>query len=279
MEQKKGKLYLVSTPIGNRCDMSERGLDTLRAVSRVAAEDTRVTGQLLDYFAIKKPLVSLHQHNERSRVEQLATWLSSGESLALVSDAGTPVISDPGHVLVRELAALGFEIVPVPGACAFVAALSASGLPSEHFWFEGFLPSQSGARVKRLTQLKGLDSTLIFYESCHRVVDSIKDMQKVFEMGAQVCLAKELTKLYETFVRGDFAQVLAWLEAESVRQKGEFVLLVYPEIKVDEDLPQAAQDLLRLLVAEMPLKKAAGVVATHYDLRKNALYQWGLDHL
>ncbi len=259
--------------------MTERGLDTLKKVSRIAAEDTRVSGSLLDFYAIKKPLISLHQHNERGRVQQLADYLSAGEDLALITDAGTPVISDPGFVLVRELAALGFEIVPVPGACAFVAALSASGLPSEHFWFEGFLPSQSGARVKRLAQLKGLDSTLIFYESCHRVVDSIKDMQKVFDAGAQVCLAKELTKLYETFVRGDFEAVLAWLEAESVRQKGEFVLLVYPEEKVDEDLPQAAQDLLRLLVAEMPLKKAAGVVAAHYDLRKNALYQWGLDHL
>lgn len=271
-------LYVVATPIGNLADISERALKVLRSVDLVAAEDTRHTKQLLMHFVINKPLFSVHDHNEHQRVEKVLAELSAGKSIALVSDAGTPLISDPGFVVVQAVRKAGFPVVPVPGACAMVAALSAAGLPTDRFCFEGFLPAKSSGRKKQLKALEKESRTLVFYESPHRVLDSLKDMAEVLGGTREITLARELTKTFETFLSGSLEEVITMVEQDANQRKGEFVL-VLAGAKVesdDEEQAIAAEHVLNVLLEELPVKQAAALTAKITGLKKNALYQQAL---
>lgn len=274
-----GILYVVATPIGNLQDISARALNVLRSVDLIAAEDTRHSARLLDHFGISVPMVACHDHNERSGSGALIERLQAGEQLALISDAGTPLISDPGYHLVRQAREAGVKVVPVPGACAAIAALSAAGLPSDRFVFEGFLPPKGTARRKRLQELADDSRTLIFYEAPHRVLDSVLDMAQELGNDRQAVLARELTKTFETIHDAPLAELAAWIAADSNQQRGECVLLVAGvDDKVGRDEVDAeSQRVLSLLAAELPLKKAAALTAQITGARKNLLYQWGLE--
>lgn len=267
-------LYVVATPIGNLADLSPRAVDVLGSVDRVAAEDTRHSGRLLAHFNIKASMISVHDHNERQRCDLIVRYLQEGESIALVSDAGTPLISDPGFAVVRAVREAGFKVVPVPGCCAFVAALSASGLPSDRFLFEGFLPAKSAARRQRLQALANEVPTLIFYESTHRVLVSLEDMAGVFGPDRYAVVARELTKTFETIHGDRLDALLHWMQADPMQQKGEFVVMVQgaPQAPVSEVDTEALR-ILKVLAEEMPPKQAAGLAAKITGLKKNQLYQ------
>ena len=258
-----GTLYVVATPIGNLEDLSPRAARVLGEVALVAAEDTRHTSRLLRHLGLSVPMLSLHEHNEAARVEQLDRRLLGGESIALVSDAGTPLISDPGFVLVRELRARGRRIVPVPGACALVAALCVSGLPTDRFLFQGFLPAKGGARRQRLKDLALREETLVFYESPHRIRDALADIGA--ELGARrLVLARELTKSFETFLEGDAERLLACMQADPDQARGEFVIMVAgAEPKEGGDTASVeAHALLEALMDDgVGVKQAAAVAA------------------
>ncbi|MCA7023287.1 MULTISPECIES: 16S rRNA (cytidine(1402)-2'-O)-methyltransferase [Stenotrophomonas] len=219
-------LYVVATPIGNLADLSPRAQEVLRSVAAICAEDTRHTGQLLSHFGISRPLVALHDHNEEAMAERVVARLLGGESMAVVSDAGTPLVSDPGFRLVRAARAAGVKVSPVPGACAAIAALSVAGLPSDRFVFEGFLPAKAVARRERLQRLAGETGTLVFYESSHRIAESLADMAAAFGDERPAVVARELTKLFETVLDGTLAQLRAAVEADDNQRKGEFVVMV-----------------------------------------------------
>ncbi|WP_313035000.1 16S rRNA (cytidine(1402)-2'-O)-methyltransferase [Stenotrophomonas acidaminiphila] len=219
-------LYVVATPIGNLADLSPRAQEVLRSVAAICAEDTRHTGQLLSHFGISRPLVALHDHNEEAMAERVVARLLGGESMAVVSDAGTPLVSDPGFRLVRAARAAGVKVSPVPGACAAIAALSVAGLPSDRFVFEGFLPAKAVARRERLQRLAGETGTLVFYESSHRIAESLADMAAAFGDERPAVVARELTKLFETVLEGTLAQLRAAVEADDNQRKGEFVVMV-----------------------------------------------------
>ncbi|MFO8045125.1 MAG: 16S rRNA (cytidine(1402)-2'-O)-methyltransferase [Halomonas sp.] len=256
-------LYVVATPIGNLEDLSPRAARLLGEVALVAAEDTRHTGRLLRHLGLSVPMLSLHEHNETARVEQLDARLVAGESIALVSDAGTPLISDPGFVLVRELRLRGRRIVPVPGACALVAALSAAGLPTDRFTFQGFLPAKGGGRRGRLESLAAREETLIFYESPHRIRDTLADLAAVLG-ERRLVLARELTKTFETFLDGSAAELLIRMEADPDQARGEFVVMVAgaPPRHEDEAGVVAGEALLAALLAEgVGVKQVAAVAA------------------
>ncbi|GAB3378843.1 16S rRNA (cytidine(1402)-2'-O)-methyltransferase [Lysobacter fragariae] len=221
-----GTLHVVATPIGNLGDLSTRALDVLRNVDAICAEDTRHTRQLLSHFGMERPLLALHQHNEDAQAAQLVARLLAGESLALVSDAGTPLVSDPGFRLVRAARAAGVRVSPVPGACAAIAALSVAGLPSDRFVFEGFLPAKAGARRERLLQLVAEPRTLMFYESAHRIDEALADMAVVFGDSRRAAIARELTKLFETVLDGTLQELHARVLADADQRKGEFVVIV-----------------------------------------------------
>ncbi len=267
------RLYVVATPIGNLGDLSPRAQQILAEVDLIAAEDTRHSGKLLQHFNIKANLISVHDHNERQRASLIIDRLAAGESVALVSDAGTPIISDPGFVLVRAVKEAGFEVSPVPGCCAFVAALSASGMPSDRFSFIGFLPAKSGARVKALEALADRQETLIFYESTHRIVDSLKDMAQALGAQRRVCVARELTKTFETIHTDTLGAVIEWMLADANQQRGEFVVIVEGAAPVEALLTQDAIRVLELLAAELPPKKAAALAADITGANKKELYQ------
>lgn len=274
-----GVLYIVATPIGNLDDISARALQVLQQVSLIAAEDTRHSARLLEHFAIRTPMVACHDHNERDGSGALVGWLQNGEHLALISDAGTPLISDPGFHLVRLAREAGVKVVPVPGACAAIAALSAAGLPSDRFAFEGFLPAKSTARSKRLQELSGENRTLIFYEAPHRVLECVMDMAQAFGPLRKAVLARELTKTFETIHDAPLGELVSWIAADSNQQRGECVLLVEGfDDKAERDVVDAeSQRVLALLAGELPLKKAAALTAQITGARKNLLYQWGLE--
>ena len=274
-----GILYVVATPIGNLQDISERARQVLAQVSLIAAEDTRHSARLLEHLGINTPMVPCHDHNERSGSDALVQRLLAGEELALISDAGTPLVSDPGFHLVRQARAARVRVVPVPGACAAIAALSAAGLPSDRFAFEGFLPSRSGARAARLQELAGETRTLIFYEAPHRVLESVLAMAEAFGGERQAVLARELTKTFETIHDAPLAELAQWIAADSNQQRGECVLLVEGlDEKAGKDVVDAeSQRILTLLAGELPLKKAAALTAQITGARKNLLYQWGLE--
>lgn len=274
-DERQGILYVVATPIGNLADISQRALDVLARVDRVAAEDTRHSGRLLSHFGLNKPLLALHEHNETAMIQRIIGWLGAGESLALISDAGTPLISDPGFKLVRAVRAAGFRVSPIPGPSAVIAALSVAGLPTDRFVFEGFLPSRATARRSRLQALAGDPRTVIFYESSHRIRDSLNDMLTLFGATRQAVIARELTKLYEEVADGSLADLVDWLAADDNHCKGEFVVMVAGAEPVAEtDLNAEDRQLLQLLAAELPPKKAAALAARIRGKKKALFYDW-----
>jgi len=269
-------LYIVATPIGNLEDITLRAINTLKQVDLIAAEDTRHSGLLLQHLAIKAKLFALHDHNEQEKSQLLIEKLKSGLSIALISDAGTPLINDPGYHLVKACRENNINVVPIPGACAAIAALSASGLPSDKFSYEGFLPAKTKARQDYLTTLLDEPRTMIFYESTHRLLDTLLDMQTIWGSDKQIVLAKELTKTWETIVNFSILDLINWLQEDSNRQKGEFVLIVEGNNKTADEIDPKAINTLKLLLKELPLKKAAAITAEIYGLKKNQLYQLGL---
>lgn len=271
-------LYIVPTPIGNLGDMSSRAIEVLNQVSLIACEDTRHSGKLLSHFGITTKTTALHDHNERARAQWIVDQLAAGLSIALISDAGTPLISDPGYHLVSHVRQSGFNVIPLPGPCAAITALSASGLPSDRFSFEGFLPSKEKARADKLLALKEDPRTLIFYESPHRIEHSLTTMVEVLGGERHVVMAREVTKTFETFLSGPVSEVLATVSTDPNQQKGEIVLMVHGyHLSDDEAIPTVAINTLKLLCEELPLKKAAAIAAQIHGLKKNTLYKYGLE--
>lgn len=270
-----GTLYIVATPIGNLGDISQRALDTLKQVDRICAEDTRNTRKLLTHFGIQSDLQALHDHNERQKISTIRNWLDKGENIALVSDAGTPLISDPGYHLVSELGASDYPIVPIPGASAITTALSIAGLPTDRFTFEGFLPAKSVGRKKSLQANLREERTQIYYESSHRIVRTIEAMTEIFGEDRKVVLVRELTKMYEQTFRGDLAGLQVWISADPMHQKGEFVVIVEGHEKEtsSDAINSSAEDLLKILLQELPVKQAATIAAKVTGQKKNDLYR------
>ena len=271
-----GTLYIVATPIGNLGDISQRALDILAQVDVIACEDTRHTQRLLSAFSIKNKTMSMHDHNERQRQEQIAALLQEGKSIALVSDAGTPLISDPGFHLVRHCRQQGLAVTPVPGACAAITALSCAGLPTDRFTFEGFLPSKSGARQAKLAELLNEPRTMVFYDAPRRAIDTIADVASVLGGERYVVIARELTKTFETIYSDTAEKLLTWLQEDANQLKGEMVLIIEGH-KVDPDAisPQIIETL-KLLLEELPPKKACAIAAKIHGVKKNALYDLAL---
>ena len=270
-----GTLYIIATPIGNREDITLRALSTLESVDIILAEDTRHSGQLLTALGIKKPMVSLHAHNEGNKSDQIIETLLQGKSCALISDAGTPLISDPGFPLVRLAQSKQISVVPIPGACALITALSAAGVACDTFTFCGFLPAKQTARRQKLASLRDSEHTLVFYESTHRIIDCLDDIAAVFGIPCELVLAKELTKTFERFVSGSTSTIKAWLLADSNHTKGEFVLIIPPQAIIKET---AAHELvLTILLAELPLKQAVSLACQLTKAPKNELYQMALE--
>lgn len=276
-----GILYIVATPIGNLQDITQRALDTFAQVDLIAAEDTRHSGLLLSHYGIKKPFFALHDHNEQEKAHILVEKLKQGSHIALISDAGTPLISDPGFHLVRQCREAGIRVVPLPGACAAITALCASGIASDRFCFDGFLPAKSKARKDKLENIAEEDRTLIFYESTHRILDTLEDMQSVLGEERYIVLAREITKTWETITGNTIKNLREWLLEDPNRTKGEMVLIVEGKPKSDnnDEISSQAVKALELIAEELPLKKAAAIVAELYGYKKNALYQFGLAHL
>jgi len=270
-------LYVVATPIGNLGDITLRALDVLGAVAVVAAEDTRNTRHLLQHHGIgDAKLLALHQHNERAGAEKIITLLQQGQSVALVTDAGTPAVSDPGALLVEEVRAAGFRVIPIPGASAAVTALSASGLSAPHFLFYGFLPNKSAARRTALQALSELPCTLVFYEAPHRILECVADLHAVFGDVREIVFARELTKLFESIYRCKLNGAMDWLNSDPNNQRGEFVLLVSGAAPRGEDIDAQAERVLAALLGELPLKQAVGLAVQITGLNKNALYEHAL---
>ncbi len=267
---------MVATPLGNLRDISLRALDVLRAVDLIAAEDTRVSQRLLDAHGIVTKLMAAHQHNENAAAERICGLLAQGRQVALISDAGTPAVSDPGARIVAAARAAGHPVVPVPGASALTAALSAAGLNDGRFQFHGFLPARSAARRGELERLRELPLTLAFYEAPHRVREAVEDMLAVLGEGRELVVCRELTKLFEQIVRMPLAAAPAWFDADPNRLKGEFVLLVSAP-PPREGLPAEAERVLRLLLDEMPLKSAARLAAEITGVNRKQLYQRALE--
>jgi 16S rRNA (cytidine1402-2'-O)-methyltransferase len=272
-----GLLYVVATPIGNLADITLRALETLKTVDAIAAEDTRHTSGLLSHFGISKKLIAVHEHNEHQSAEKLLLLLQAGEHVALVTDAGTPGISDPGAVVVDIVRKAGVKVVPIPGVSAVITALSVSGIQQNGFLFHGFLPASGAARRKALESLKSQTVTLVFYEAPHRIVESISDMANVLGAGRRVTFARELTKTFETIYSCELGLASAWLQADANQQRGEFVLLVEVEPAKDaEEISADAQRVLKLLLAELPLKQAVKLATDITNEKKNGLYELAL---
>lgn len=268
-------LYVVATPIGNLADMVPRAVQVLQSVALIAAEDTRHSRRLLDHFAISTRCVSHHDHSSEAEQASVLAVLRDGRSVALISDAGTPLISDPGYRLVDSALREGFRVVPVPGPCAAVAALSAAGLPTDRFVFEGFLPAKEAARQQRLRELAHETRTLVCYEAPHRVLETLQAMREVFGGAREVVLARELTKLHETIRRDTLDALCEWVAADTNQQRGECVLLVRGHLPAEgEDLH--SEQVLRTLLEELPLKQAAALAARLTGRKKNELYDLAL---
>ena len=277
--KEQGILYVVATPIGNLGDITLRAIETLKMVDAIAAEDTRHTSGLLSHFGISKKLIAVHQHNEQQSAEKLLLQLKNGESIALVTDAGTPAVSDPGAVVVKGVREAGIKVVPIPGASAVIAALSASGITQNGFYFHGFLPASGAARRKVLEQLKSQSVTLVFYEAPHRIIESVQDIAKVLGEYRQVTFARELTKTFETIYTCASSEASAWLQADANQQRGEFVLLVEaaPVVEAEaQEISEEAQRVLKCLLAELPLKQAVALATEITREKKNDLYEFAL---
>lgn len=275
----KGTLYVVATPIGNLDDLSPRVARTLASVDVVAAEDTRHSGRLLSHLGIQKRMVALHDHNEKDRAAGILTELQAGRDVALISDAGTPLISDPGYVLVREARAAGHRVSPIPGPCALVTALSVAGLPTDRFLYVGFLPAKRSGRRASLEVLSSEVATLVFYESPHRIMESVRDIADVLGSDREIVLGREITKTFETFYSGSVADVLAELERDPHGNRGEFVVMVRgaaAQAGSEEAATIDVDRILRVLLAELPVKKVAKMASELTGLSKNELYQRAL---
>lgn len=273
----KNALYVVATPIGNLNDISLRALAVLASVDVVAAEHVQNSKYLLSHHAIHTRLIALHQHNEAAVAHQISAFLAQGKSAALISDAGTPAISDPGAVLVRQVREQGFPVIPLPGANAAICALSAAGIIHPHFLFYGFLPAKTGQRQQALKTLAALPYTLVFYEAPHRIQASLHDMAAVLGGERQLTIARELTKLFETIHQCRLDEAIAWLEADAHREKGEFVVLVSGAPVPDStEISEQTRNTLTLLLAELPLKQAVKLAADISGENKKALYQLAL---
>lgn len=272
-----GTLYVVATPIGNLEDMTPRAVRVLSEADLVAAEDTRHSGRLLRHFGIGTRAEAIHEHNERSQVPRLVEILKGGKSIAFITDAGTPLVSDPGFHLVRAVRQAGIRVVPVPGACAAIAALSVAGLPSDRFVFEGFPPAKSAARRAVFEKLREEGRTLIFYESPHRILESLKDMSEVFGPGREAVLARELTKQFETLRAGGLEELLEWVGRDADQQLGEFVILIHGVPRTErEAVDEEAGRVLKILLDELPVSQAAALAARITGLKKNKLYEYAL---
>jgi 16S rRNA (cytidine1402-2'-O)-methyltransferase len=269
----KAALYVVPTPIGNIGDMTVRSVEVLQSVDVIAAEDTRHSRALLNHYEVKTPLVSFHEYSGETATMALAGRIAQGERVALISDAGTPLVSDPGYQLVRAVQSLGMPVVPLPGPCAAITALSAAGLPTHSFQFVGFLPSKQSSRRRRLEALKSSQSTIILYEAPHRILDLLEDIESVLGAAREVCIARELTKAFETIHRDGVAAILNWVRADANQQRGEFVVMIAADVEKEEGLSDDALQLLRALSNELPPRKSAQIVAEHYDLKSRDLYQ------
>lgn len=277
MHHRMGKLYVVATPIGNLGDLSERARQILSQVTWVAAEDTRHSSGLLSHLGVAPRLVSYHDHNEGARLTQLIEWLKQGEDGALISDAGTPLISDPGYGLVFQAHQEQIDVVPIPGPCAPIAALSASGLPTDKFLFEGFLSSKSTARIKRLEELKSFPHSVIYFEAPHRILDFLNDALNVLGASRRICIARELTKKFESIILLPLGEMLTAVESQKIPQKGEFVVIIEGEtgpIKAESEAEM--ERVLSILLPEMPLKQAVGIAVKLTGLPKNQLYDFAM---
>ncbi|MDM1269338.1 MULTISPECIES: 16S rRNA (cytidine(1402)-2'-O)-methyltransferase [Acinetobacter] len=271
------QLFVVATPIGHLDDMTYRAIDVLKSVNIIAAEDTRTSAQLLKHYNISTPLTACHEHNESNKIDILVQRLLNGENMALISDAGTPLISDPGFKLVRAAQEHNIQVIPVPGACAAIAALSAVGLPSDRFSFEGFLPSKQSQRILSLEKLKDQTATLIFYEAPHRILDSVKDMANIFGAERPVGFAREITKTFETIKKMTLGELVSFIEADHHQQKGEIVLVV-GGATAEKDLEQEKLDqLLTRLLQDLSVKAASQLAADLTGIKKKVAYQRALE--
>ena len=269
-------LYIIATPIGNLNDFSSRGMETLSKVNKIIAEDTRVSRKLLAHFNISKPILSLHDYNEKVRAKEIIGYLLKGESIALISDAGTPLISDPGFNLVRLAHQHNIRVIPIPGPCALIAALSVSGLPTDRFVFEGFLPAKSAVRKKHIEALAKERRTMVFYEAPHRIKSTLQDLAVTFGLTREATLARELTKVFETVKKGTIEELLAFVENDPYQQKGEIVFIVEGVKAKKADLTVEAEQVLKILLAELPLKQAVNLAANITGIRKKVLYNFGI---
>jgi len=274
----QGHLYIVATPIGNLGDISQRALQILGQVNYIAAEDTRHSARLLAHFNITTPQIAYHDHSDAARLEQLLAYVAAGQSVALISDAGTPLISDPGFRLVKAAREQGLSVVPIPGASAIITALSVAGLPSDRWIFEGFLPAKRSGRQQRLQGLRLEERTLVFYESTHRIRDCLCDMVECFGEQRQAVLARELTKTFETVMSGQLNELIDILDGDANQKKGEFVVLVagapaQASTVIDAQVAQT----MGVLLQELPIKQAASIGAKLTGLKKRELYQWALE--
>lgn len=276
-EKVEAALYVVASPIGNRGDITLRALQILDSVDAVAAEDTRHTRRLLESYGINTPVFSCHENNEQQRVSLIFERIMAGESVALVTDAGTPLISDPGYTLVKQLRAQGVPVKTVPGACAVIAALSVAGLPTDRFCFEGFLPAKAAARKVRLEKLVMEPRTLVFYEAPHRIVDFLDSAAEVFGNQRHMVLGRELTKRFETILEGSIEQLRERVSDDENQQKGEFVVMLEGAKQAQSELSDDARRLLQLLCEHLPLKVAASIAAQQFGGNKKDYYKLGLE--
>lgn len=274
---KAGKLYIVATPIGNMQDITMRAVEVLKQVDKIVAEDTRHAGPLLKHFSIEKPMMAMHEFNERERMDNVIELLQEGESIALISDAGTPLISDPGFRLVREAKANEIDVIPIPGSCAAIAALSVAGLPSDRFLFEGFLPAKDEARKKYLMKFLHEPRTMIFYEAPHRLLACLETMQEVFGAERKAVVARELTKIYESVLLADLSELVHYYTSHPEKQKGEIVILIEGgDEEALESREVVPEKVLEILLDELPLKQAVSLASKITGERKNELYEQAL---
>ena len=270
-------LYVVATPIGNLRDITLRAVDTLKSVDAIAAEDTRVSRKLLSHLGIQTDLISAHEHNEREAAQRLVALLSQGKSVALISDAGTPAISDPGAIAVALVRAAGYRVVSIPGPSAITAALAVAGLHCASFCFHGFLPARKGDREQVLATLKAKRELQVFYEAPHRIVGCIASMAAVFGPDRRICIARELTKLFEQLHVSRLDEAMLWLERSENHQRGEFVILVEGSSEPTAQDESETSRVLHILLMELPLKQAVSLAAEITGTRKNALYEKALE--
>ncbi|SRR5579883_1506183 len=276
-KDRTGILYVVATPIGNLQDITLRAIEVLKSVDRIAAEDTRHTGPLLKHYSIAKPMLSLHEFNEREQLKIVLECIAQGESIALISDAGTPLISDPGFPLLREAKARGIKVVPIPGPCAAITALSAAGLPTDRFTFEGFLPAKPEARRHRLLRLLHEPRTMVFYEAPHRLLAALEAMRDVFGPERKAAVARELTKLHESILTASLQMLAERYASQAAEQRGEIVILVEGiEEKTSKTKEVIPEEVLDILLKTLPVKQAVALASEITGERKNVLYEMAL---